>query len=397
MPKYRLVRNNKASSSAWSIDFHYEDADGQRRRARRSTGEADREAAERVAPDVYLDAIQEIRHEIALAKRAPDRADEAWSLKDAVDIYVGEVVVDKKDRQEEHQLERVCEILGGDTPVGDIEVRHLEQIKRHLRGTLTQLNKPHGPISINRHIKALRSCLAHLARSYSVPQNPKLDFRGIYEKEPEERVRYIPQDSLPEFFRTVAKKRPDFLDWVLFSLVSGARKQNVFGLEWRDIRWGEGVIVLRDVKSGVRGHTKTHTIPLNDDLRAILDEQRGRHPRFVFTFIAQRSLPKLGYEKGQRYPLTKEAVRRPWQEIMKAAGMDDFHVHDMRHHAATTLLRACGDLTIVQKLLGHTNIETTQRYAHTLQDDVLNAMNRASGVSHFVSHYKSNNEKGAQD
>ncbi|TNJ41558.1 tyrosine-type recombinase/integrase, partial [Phaeobacter sp. B1627] len=57
------------------------------------------------------------------------------------------------------------------------------------------------------------------------------------------------------------------------------------------------------------------------------------------------------------------------------AEIEDFRFHDLRHTFATRMLRATGNLKLVSRLLGHTSIETTMRYAHVLDTDLADAMN----------------------
>jgi site-specific recombinase XerD len=54
----------------------------------------------------------------------------------------------------------------------------------------------------------------------------------------------------------------------------------------------------------------------------------------------------------------------PWQRICRAAELSDFRLHGLRHHFASTLVSAGYDLLVVQKLLTHKDVKTTQRYAH---------------------------------
>lgn len=61
---------------------------------------------------------------------------------------------------------------------------------------------------------------------------------------------------------------------------------------------------------------------------------------------------------------------------MAKAGIKDFRFHDLRHTTATRLLRQEGNLRMVQKLLRHSDIATTARYAHVLDEDLRNALNR---------------------
>jgi integrase len=78
--------------------------------------------------------------------------------------------------------------------------------------------------------------------------------------------------------------------------------------------------------------------------------------------------------KGQRYPITYSGLTSQWKRIRKTAGVTDFRFHDFRHDLATKLLRATGNLKIVQKALSHADIKTTTRYAHVLDEEVATAM-----------------------
>lgn len=62
------------------------------------------------------------------------------------------------------------------------------------------------------------------------------------------------------------------------------------------------------------------------------------------------------------------------RRAVSKAGVENFHVHDLRHTAATRLLRTTGNLVMSQKLLGHSQITTTTRYAHVTKDDLRQAM-----------------------
>jgi integrase len=56
------------------------------------------------------------------------------------------------------------------------------------------------------------------------------------------------------------------------------------------------------------------------------------------------------------------------------AGLGRRAIHGARHHAATTILRATGNLKLTQRLLGHASIQSTMRYAHATEDDLRAAL-----------------------
>ncbi|OYX60804.1 MAG: hypothetical protein B7Y89_15320 [Novosphingobium sp. 32-60-15] len=54
--------------------------------------------------------------------------------------------------------------------------------------------------------------------------------------------------------------------------------------------------------------------------------------------------------------------------------MDQFRLHDLRHTRATRIVRNTGSLLLAKSALGHSNVTTTQRYAHVLDDDTRKAL-----------------------
>jgi integrase len=116
------------------------------------------------------------------------------------------------------------------------------------------------------------------------------------------------------------------------------------------------------------------TVALTPTIREILWPLRGHHPESVFTFVARRTGPVKGRIRGQRYPLTAGGVRAAWRRLRDRAGITGFRFHDFRHDFATKLLRATGNLKLVQRALNHADIATTVRYAHVLDHEVAEAM-----------------------
>ena len=63
-------------------------------------------------------------------------------------------------------------------------------------------------------------------------------------------------------------------------------------------------------------------------------------------------------------------LEKPWQTIRKAAGLEDVRIHDLRHSFASIAASGGMGLPIIGKMLGHTQAQTTQRYAHLASDPV---------------------------
>jgi site-specific recombinase XerD len=72
------------------------------------------------------------------------------------------------------------------------------------------------------------------------------------------------------------------------------------------------------------------------------------------------------------------AIFYSWNTARKMAGLADVRMHDLRHSFASLLINSGRTLYEVQRLLGHTQVKTTQRYSHLSQDTLLAAANAAT-------------------
>jgi integrase len=84
----------------------------------------------------------------------------------------------------------------------------------------------------------------------------------------------------------------------------------------------------------------------------------------VFTYVAERSSPRrkdrVHRVKGHRYPFSAQGWDRKWRKAVKDAGLDGYRFHDNRHTAASRT----GSIELANRLLGHSDFKTTQRYFH---------------------------------
>ena len=75
-------------------------------------------------------------------------------------------------------------------------------------------------------------------------------------------------------------------------------------------------------------------------------------------------------------------IQHCWEQARELAGLQNVRLHDLRHSYASALVNEGRSIYEVQKLLGHANVSTTQRYAHLSQDTL------AEGAAAVQEHYK---------
>jgi site-specific recombinase XerD len=74
--------------------------------------------------------------------------------------------------------------------------------------------------------------------------------------------------------------------------------------------------------------------------------------------------PYVFYGRNAGENLKNGVKNSDWKKYLTAAGIEDFHWHDLRHTFASRLVMKGVDLYTVSKLMGHYSTEVTERYAH---------------------------------
>jgi len=214
------------------------------------------------------------------------------------------------------------------------------------------LRKNVAPATVNRHIQFLRAVLRRAQNAWGVTV-PEIDWGSHTLKEPPARDRWLTDQEIE---RLLEQSADHLKPLIVFTLLTGVRKNNCLDLDWESVDLENNVISLV-VKGG-----KKQLITISEKLRELLLSLKPQNKGAVF----------LRDGKPVR------SVRTAFQSACRRAGINDFVWHDLRHHFATTMRRSGADLTLIKEALGHQNIETTLRYAHHSRDELAQAVNRVA-------------------
>ena len=140
-------------------------------------------------------------------------------------------------------------------------------------------------------------------------------------------------------------------------MLTGCRLSEIQKLRWEHVDLQAGELRLPDTKTGAK------VVYLGDPAIAVLEriDRRDGNPWVI-----------AGRKPGSH--LTD--LQHPWRRIRARAGLDDVRIHDLRHSFASGGLLVGEGLPMIGKLLGHTQVQTTARYAHLANDPVKSAANR---------------------
>ena len=143
-------------------------------------------------------------------------------------------------------------------------------------------------------------------------------------------------------------------------VLTGARLSEILTLKWSYVDFDNNQLRLPDSKTGAK------TIYLNaPTLQILTDLPRLEGNPFVI----------CGKREGARLI----NLQKPWRRIRKAAGLDDVRIHDLRHSFASVAAGSGQSLPVIGALLGHTQPQTTARYAHLAADPLRAASDAVGG------------------
>ena len=222
----------------------------------------------------------------------------------------------------------------------------------------------HIPYQANRNLEVISKMfsMAEMCGMRPDGSNPRLHIK----KHPEEkRERYLSQKELSDLGSVLNEAEEMGVDDIYaisairLLIFTGCRLNEIMSLKWTEVDLANSCLRLSDSKTGAR---VVHLGPPALDLLKNLKRQ-----------------PKNPWVVCGKIPGTnRKEIQKFWQRIRKRAGIEDVRIHDLRHSFASNAVAQGMSLPMIGKLLGHTQVQTTARYAHLAADPVKAA---ASSVS----------------
>lgn len=144
-------------------------------------------------------------------------------------------------------------------------------------------------------------------------------------------------------------------------IFTGCRLSEILNAQWKHVDWERGHLLIPNPKEG-----RAKTVPLNAPATKILAD---------LPHIEGNPFVIAGKKDGTH--LTD--LEHPWARLRQRAGLPHVRLHDLRHSFASVAVAGGASLPIIGALLGHSQPQTTARYAH-LSSDPLRAASEAIGT-----------------
>lgn len=243
----------------------------------------------------------------------------------------------------------------GTFKISDVKRSDVAKLHHELRKT---------PYQANRAVATL-SKIFNLAEEWGLRPDGSNPCRHIRKYSEVKRERYLSLDELKalgdvlaEAERTRSEPQPVINAFRLL-ILTGARMGEIQKLRWEHVRGN--VLALPDSKTGAK------RIVLGKEARELLASIEKVHGNpYVIT----------GQIAGQHW----NDLERPWRRIREKAKLPDLRIHDLRHSFASFAAGAGESLMVIGKLLGHSQAQTTARYAHLAPDPVSETADRVTNL-----------------
>lgn len=234
----------------------------------------------------------------------------------------------------------------GEIPLKDISPFHLEKIKKSMA------NAGQSPRSIQYALAIIRQVFNHARRlGLYNGENPisKIKMPRVNNG----RLRFLTHDEADLLLETLRERSQQTYEMAMLALYCGLRFGEIAGLAWQDININEGILIIRDSKSG---YTRYAYMP--SQVKAMLEAKERETPdSLVFP---------------DRHDGRMRKISRTFDRTIVELGLNDdiadsrmkATFHTLRHSFASWLVQDGVDFYTVQKMLGHLTGAMTQRYSH---------------------------------
>ena len=352
-PEIPTVRSRQNPSGKRVYEIDYKDP-FTKKRIRKTVGTR-RKDADKMASQIYNDLMAKYIgepeskiHEIPLLNLAE-------SFLQSKKNRVAETSLKRYNTFARNFLEYMDEFFPGIKYAHEVRMTYIEELLQHLS------NEGHKPKTINNQLFFIKGIYQHAIENKLLIDNPALKIKRFKDTIGSEGVPFWTKDEMDLILANV---KPNWRDAIEFLYLTGLLKGELINLCWNDVNLdSESPTLAIQSKPGWTVKTnQRRVIPLNHKAAEIVKRQT-KSPDHNYIFKS-----KYGNKIDEWKVLN--AIR----SALKKLGFEG-NVHKLRHTNASHLVMAGVGVETVSKLLGHSSIEMTMKYAHLAPDHLRDAVN----------------------
>lgn len=245
----------------------------------------------------------------------------------------------------------------------DVTAATLVECRDELAKGKTKSGRPRSKASVNRYLAALSHVFTVAMKEWEwVATNP---FERVTRyREPRDRVRYLSDDERARLLAECKSSSNRHLyTVVVLALSTGCRREEIMTLTWANVDLERGMIVLERTKNKER-----RAVPITGPALELLRVLRAG---------CRAGNPLLFPRRDGRKPI---AIRKAWDNAVKAANIEDFRFHDLRHSCASYLAMNGATLPEIAHILGHKTYDMVKRYAHLSEQHTAKVLDKMTAA-----------------
>jgi len=232
-----------------------------------------------------------------------------------------------------------------------------------------ELAKEKAPSTVNRYLAVISYACTLAEREWEwMESNPVRKVGRL--KEPQGRVRYLSDKERVRLLKaTKESEHPHLHVIVLIALTSGARRNEILDLRWKDVDLRKKRAILENTKNRER-RSLTLVPQVVDELKKLKKVRRIDDDR-IFVDPRAKNKPTAGYHRSGYFYFEKS-----WREAREKAKLKDFRFHDLRHSCASYLAMNGATTAEIAAVLGHKTLVMVKRYSHLSDEHVRGVVER---------------------
>ncbi|WP_187985976.1 site-specific integrase [Francisella marina] len=200
----------------------------------------------------------------------------------------------------------------------------------------------------NRVLAMIKGSISRAVEYGYIDKNNLSNYKKLPVKS--ENIRYLHDDETIRFFDNIDNVKEPYKTIILFAYYTGMRKSEILTLSWEDINHVSKSINIKAHKTKTN---KSRDVPIHSKLWLEIEKMKIKKHGLIFT-----------KETGEDI----KHFEKQWRCFKKKAEIENFRFHDLRHNFCSMLVMKGVPIYTVAQLAGHSDVKTTQIYAHLSPD-----------------------------
>lgn len=271
----------------------------------------------------------------------------AYQIKRHIDPTIGGIKITELTSKD---VARMRDDISAGKTAADVKT------KKHGRARVTG-----GEGTAGKVVRTLKTILSYAVREELIDKNPASGVRIAPSRKIE---RYLTQEEQARLEKVLSlmekeSKYQKGCAIIRVLMLTGCRRNEIESLKWSEVDFERGFVSFEKSKTGAK------VIPFSKAALDIIEAQ----PRLLSCDYVFPSLKINDWYKG---------LQKVWYEVRRQAKIEDVRLHDLRHNFASILASNGASLPMIGAMLGHTQAETTARYAHLTNHTLSNLAEQAA-------------------